>query len=454
MVAGGMALALAPVFASAQQPLLAVAPPKTGKHTRHSEPAKPQTEPAYSIEVGPLGFAPPAPFYLGSRRAQVSIDFLDENHLLFTFRVPGLIQRENKAGVQFPDDEERHIRAVVLDLPSGQVLAEALWTVHDLAPYLVILKGGRFLLRDRNTVEMGDSGLRLHPFLRFPGKVTYFEIDPSQRFLVANTSEPAQPEGVETASAAGVPGNSGADTGTFPSSASNSSQALIRILDMDTRDVKLFGHVTGAIHLPVGGEGYFEALRGSGTKWTINYHGFHGDSAILQQIDSTCSPTLDAVASGVVLAAGCTPGGPRRLTAITREPQALWDLTLPQTKIYPHLYFAVDAGRFARSTIDVTHPVDTMNPLDGEDMRSQSVQVYDLADGQVKLSAAASPVLDGGGNFALSPSGQSFAVLNAGFIEIYHLQPAPSIPEPAAVSAAHDARNDDQVNKRDQAKKN
>ncbi len=83
-------------------------------------------------------------------------------------------------------------------------------------------------------------------------------------------------------------------------------------------------------------------------------------------------------------------------------------------------------------------------------MRSQSVQVYDLANGQVRLSVPASPVLDGGGNFALSPTGQSFAVLNAGSIEIYRLGPAPAVPDHAAIPAANKV---DPVSKGDQAKK-
>jgi len=62
---------------------------------------------------------------MGQRFSFVSLDFLDEDRLLFTFRVPGLIHRDAGEG------EERQIRAVVLELPAGAVEAEALWTVHD-----------------------------------------------------------------------------------------------------------------------------------------------------------------------------------------------------------------------------------------------------------------------------------------------------------------------------------
>jgi hypothetical protein len=71
------------------------------------------------------------------------------------------------------------------------VQAEALWTVHDRQRYLWMLAGGRFLLRDRDNLEMGDATLELKPFLRFPGPLLSLDMDPAQKFLVTNSREPA-----------------------------------------------------------------------------------------------------------------------------------------------------------------------------------------------------------------------------------------------------------------------
>ena len=57
-------------------------------------PDKPSQPPAYTIAVEALGFSAPGPLYMGLRASFVSLDFIDENRLLFTFRVPGLIRRE------------------------------------------------------------------------------------------------------------------------------------------------------------------------------------------------------------------------------------------------------------------------------------------------------------------------------------------------------------------------
>ena len=105
-------------------------------------PEKPSQPPAFSIPVEPLGFSAPGPLYLGLHNSFVSLDFLDENRLLFTFRVPGLIHRMR--GSAKPRSDARQIRAVVLTLPAGTVTAEALWTVHDRSRYLWMLTMAAF----------------------------------------------------------------------------------------------------------------------------------------------------------------------------------------------------------------------------------------------------------------------------------------------------------------------
>lgn len=400
------------------------------------------------LPTGPLGFAPPAPFYLGDRFAQASLNFLDEDTLLFTFRVPGLILREPPAPGQ-PQQDQRHIRALTVSLPSGKVTAESLWVLHDYSRYLWMLKDGKFLLRDKNTLEIGDASLRMEPFLRFPGPISTIELDPSQDWLVADTTEPPAPEQKDhgNAAAPATPSSTAsagmALNGHFQldlQQSQSASQDLVRILRMDTRKVMLFSRVDTAIHLPIDGEGYYEALRGDGARWMIGFEYFRGASKPLGWIDSTCNPALDALAPGIVLASGCTPTGARHLTVFSRDRDQdhsrLWDAALAPTKIWPLLASSADGLRLARATLEVSHPVGPYNPLDNDDIRGQSVQVYDLATGKVELTVPASPVLDAGGNFAISPSGRRFAILNAGNILVFDLPPAPPVPAPPSDGSA------------------
>jgi len=457
----------------AQLPLVpalsSLSTPPQPKHGKHAAPEKPSAPPDLTIPVEPLGFTAPALFYLGDRRAQVSLNFLDEDSILFTFRVPGLIVRDtpNRGSVDSKDPaadfspyvgngdrhDERQIHALVFSLPSGNVTSEALWKLHDYRPYLWMLKDKRFLLRDRNTIQMGNSTLQLDTFLRFPGWVNYLELDPDQRFLVADTTEPVLSASKGATSPHPLIASTGdppvASNGTtrgldqiFGSETISTHENLLRILRMDDRGVALFSRVDGIKHLPLDHEGYYETLRGKGDLWLINYTDFHGGSTALGEVESICNPALDVLANGVVLASACSPGGWRRLTALTRNTETdlnpdhgkgkhrLWDVVIPPTKVWPLLVSCPEGRRIARATLDVARPVGINSPLelDEDGIRGQTVQVFDLATGKLELSVPTSPILDGGGNFALSPSGQRLAILNAGAIQIFNLPRAPDLP--------------------------
>jgi len=64
-------------------------------------------------------------------------------------------------------------------------------------------------------------------------------------------------------------------------------------------------------------------------------------------------------------------------------------------------------------------------------VKEQSVTVFNAANGDIALVAPLSPILDAGGNVAISPSGRRVAVINAGAIQVFELPAPPSIPDPA-----------------------
>ncbi|HTJ31325.1 MAG TPA: hypothetical protein VL346_12530 [Acidobacteriaceae bacterium] len=418
------------------------------KHDRGKQKQERASGPHPSAEISlpQLGFAAPSHFHLGDRWVQSSLDFLDEDHLLFTFRVPGLVMREHPEAGADPS-EERNIRAMVLSLPSGRIEAEALWRLHDYATYLWTLPGGRFLLRDRNLLQIGNASLQLEPFLRFPGPVRYIELDPEEKMLVTQNIErrpdaAANGEGsIAGDIASNFSGASGADSNAasvlpMPGSPTHSPAArsadtanYLRVFRMNDRKILTTIQIpNGIAHVPIDGHGYYDAARGQGASWEILYHGFGGSESRVSRIDSACMPPLDPLAPGIVLVSACNDSGGRHLIALTRDGQRLWDTQLSATHVWPILTTSANGRRLARATLDITHPVTPSSPLDSEDIHSQTIQVFDVATGRVAITGPAAPILDGGGNFALSPSGNRFAVLNAGSIQVYDLTPAPPLP--------------------------
>jgi hypothetical protein len=375
-------------------------------------PGKPSQPPAFALPVQALGFsAPPLPAYLGERNSLVSLDFLDENRLLFTFRAPGLLRRE--AG----EEDVRQIRAVLLALPSGVVEAEALWTVHDRGRYLWMLHDGHFLLRDRNNLQMGDATLELKPYLRFPGPLNYLEMDPSQQFLVTDSTEPE--------AAAEDPGEPLVEG----KKSAPPLSPVIRILRRDSGQVLLVSRSSLAVHLPINADGYLESLRARGGKWLLNLKYFSGGSSILGQVESSCSPVFDFVSQREVLATTCDDFGYRKLVAMGTDGRLLWENRRFSATVWPLRVMGPNGSRLAWESLTVTRPVNASSPLDAEDVYGQRVEVFNAADGKVALDAPASPVFDAGGNVAISPSGRRIAVLNGGQIQVFELPPALPLAE-------------------------
>jgi hypothetical protein len=79
-------------------------------------PPAPPIEPAVRIPVAPLGYKPPGAFYLTYRLSSAALGFFDDDHLLFTFHIGGLLQRVPDDPA---DDDDQQIRAECDDGKSG-----------------------------------------------------------------------------------------------------------------------------------------------------------------------------------------------------------------------------------------------------------------------------------------------------------------------------------------------
>src|ERR1035437_10265501 len=103
------------------------------------------------IPLEPLGYQPLLPEFLLAGSPMLTVDFVDNDHLLITFGVRRLMQREPDPPA---DDDDRTIAAFLVELPSGNVLARTECREHDRWRYLWNLGHGRFLLRVRDNLTL------------------------------------------------------------------------------------------------------------------------------------------------------------------------------------------------------------------------------------------------------------------------------------------------------------
>lgn len=382
-------------------------------------PEKPTVPPFATIPLDPLDFAAPNPVYIGHRFTMASLDFLDEDHLLFTFRVPGLIRRT-------PGDEgekdEHNIRAVILSLPSGAVEAQDIWTLHGRDRYVWPLANGHFLVRDGRLLSEGDAHLNLKPLLSFPGPLLTIAMDPGAHYLVTNSREP-----LPTAAKSDTSADDAGDDAQAPTA----PDLVLRIFRRQSGDVLNVTRVRTVRDVPLNSLGIVQALPGYSNRWTIEFAPFEGESRKLAQVVSQCTPTLQFISDDQLLATTCKPEGGTRLTGITTTGQLLWQDTTSSYTVWPVLRRSASGLRFLRETLAVTREVNAFWALVSSDVKAQRVRVIDAATGNLAFEATADPVFDAGGNAAISPSGRRIALLSGGKIQVFNLPAPPPLP-PAA----------------------
>jgi len=386
-------------------------------------PDKPTIAPRWSIPVDSLGFAAPSANYLGYRYTMASLDFLGENRLLFTFRVPGLLRREPGN-----ESEDQHrIRAVVLALPSGAVQSETNWMLHDYSRYLWVVDNNHFLLRDLNVLYEGDAELDRKPLLEFPGALLSIGLNPGGQYLVTNSDEPVQKTK-----------NSGDSTDAGTNGNSNAVPDLVlRIFRRDSKQVLFVKRVRTTVQLPINRDGAIAALHGNGVEWMVNLDYFTGQTRELGMVKSDCAPDLDFLSESMALVTACSNRGDNALVAMTTTGGTRWiDLTTDRL-VWPLIATARNGLRFVRESLYMSHQVGVSSPIGGNDIKGQWVRVFDAATGRVVFETQATPMLDAGGNVAISPSGRRVAVLNGDTIQVFELPVPPALSVQAAARDTH-----------------
>jgi hypothetical protein len=385
-------------------------------------PQNPSVPPAYAIPVGPLGFSVPGENYILRRQSLVSLDFLGEDRLLFTFHVSGLMERDDAdpAG-----DSKQQIRAVILALPTGKVEARATWTVPDRSRYLWMLNDGHFLLRTATGLDEGDAQLQTSPSLRLPGRLLWIQMDPRQQILIANSLEPATaavkpdragPSAIDTSNTAPDAPKQGEPGVLVVRTLKRVSGNVIRVLRVPWTSQK--------VDWPLNAEGYLERSHESGVQWLLKLVSFTGGDRVLAHIASTCPPQYTFTSDSALLVTSCDPGGGWKLAAVSTTGNTLWDKKIATNTMWPLLTMTPNGSRVARATLILNHTADKYKRLlTAKDVQGQVVKVFDGADDKPVLEAPLTPIFDGGGNVAISPSGQRVAILNAGAIQVFLLPP-------------------------------
>ncbi|HXC95787.1 MAG TPA: hypothetical protein VNU92_08795 [Edaphobacter sp.] len=386
-------------------------------------------EPPLRIPLQNFGFQPISNEFLLNGSSMFTIHYVDDKHLLLTFVVHRLIPRlpdEPK------DDLDRLVDGLLVELPSGKILARTSWHLHDHAQYLWNLGHGHFLLRVRDTLttiaplaNLGKAEpFDQHPFLESPDRHLAALIpSPEGDLLIIESVKRKPPHSGIRASVVGPP---------VPSGQSEKNPVQIDFLRLNVTDDggPIQGSFAGAVQsdntgdVPVTTAGYLAIVDQGRPHWAFDFHSFAGKVHELSPFDSTCSPVPIFVSRSEFIAFGCRGGRTmQQIGGFNMRGEEMWEQGLFGDFVAPSLAFSPASGRFALSRILLRTSAVSDQPISVDEVSGQSVVVYQTGTGKQLLRADCSPAERAGQNFALSPNGETLAVIHADALEIYTLPP-------------------------------
>ena len=415
----------------------------------HAKTKTPTPETRIPLET--LGFPGASTSALNQGTSVLTVNFVDSDHLLVTYSLRGLLPR--LAGDP-ADDQDRMVAALLIELPSGKVLARTEWRLHDYAHYLWPLGEGRFLLRIQESLSTfaplanlssGRSFARTS-FPAHPGVLQAIMVSSDQGLVTVETGH-SQPH---TDPAAALKAQAAAAVyAARPHFSTNAAEAppppplisipentvqttqvhidFFRITGPGTLESPITAQQVGALlspsilALPIDIDGYLRTLGQSHGGWQIAFHPYNSKEIPLARLDTSCNPHVQRVSPSQLVSLNCRGiSGGVTLVAYDFAQHDIWEDPLPPSVEPPIFTLAPAAGRFALTRVDTIEGQLSAQGVP-DVTTTEEFRVYQTQTGDLLLKIDCNPVYRSEENSDLSPDGMRAAVVRNGNIEIYHL---------------------------------
>ena len=368
--------------------------------------------------------------------SNVTINYVDDRHLLLTFNPKKLFQRDPACP---PTHQDRIIQAQVVEIGTGTVVHQASWYVHDERRYLWPLGDGRFLLRRLNSLYEVDSDLHEKLLLESPKQLLFTSVTPDGKQIIVETA-------VDDSAKAAKSGK---------------AKVKIEFLEAKSLAVQRTIRLSQIMPLDATSLGFADAVH-SGKIWLIRFGSGSKDRSYITRVRSQCIPDLKFPTNNTMFVGRCSAeGSDYSVSIFTLTGHFLWREKWNQHRYEPVIDRSEDGSRVVISTLMGTAPDGTPVPEDQEwPQVQQSFRVMDAATGTPVLTTKAAAAILKGQNFALSPDGRQFAVLDGPSLEMFDLPQmstderakyvalqadAPTLAAPAAHGSAEAANDEGEV---------
>lgn len=386
--------------------------------------APPTTNPTPDahIDLSKIGYHPPSLMdRVSDDQASVSLNFVDQNHVLLIFNTKKLFKRLPSCT---PDHQDRLMHAAILELPSGRIVKEADWYLHDRRRYLWPLAPGTFLLRKLNDLYIVDSNLQEQLLLSSQKELLSVEVTPDGDQIIVETAKTTK------SSSQPSPGSPTKSDAEFAAQFLDSKTLAVRRTVSLHTQVDLSGTDTGYVDLVHNGE-----------VWLIRFGPDSSHRHNIARVRSRSVPDVVYASDHSLLIGRCASlNCEYSVTSFSVTGHRLWRQHWSGSRYFPTVARDQDSGRFGVSTLQIVRPESsglnsdalTYDPDDAlqldpsqRDVFRQNIQIFETASGNPVLSVTVTPAVRNGQNFSVSSDGRRLAVLRDNALELYDL---PAIP--------------------------
>ncbi len=247
-------------------------------------PVADSAAPSRQIDLAKLGYQGLSAEGRMMTTANVTLDFVDDGHVLLTFNPKKLFQRDPACP---PSHRDRMIDAQVIELATGKVVYERSWYLHDEHRYLWPLGEGRFLLRKLNSLYVVDAELHEKLLLESPKPLLWTGVTPDGKQIMAETA----------ANQSGKVGN--------PSKA----KVEINFLDVNSLAVQRTIRLSQVLPLEATSLGFGDAVSGSGKLWLVRFGSAAKNRSYITRVRSQCVPDLLFPTNNTMFVGRCSAEG-------------------------------------------------------------------------------------------------------------------------------------------------
>ena len=373
---------------------------------QNSSPSVQAPTPAQRIDLSPAQYRELSAGARLSGQSNMSLDFLDNDHVLLSFNPKKLFVRLPEC----PPTHDDHLeRAVVFQVSTGKVVKQTDWYLHDHRPYLWPLGSGRMLLRRLNNLYGVDSDLQEKRLYSSPTDLLWVSVTPDGKQIIVETADQTPKH----------------DTAPTPAK----TRVTIAFLDADSLQVVRAIKLGEPIHLESTSTGFAStSVSLAGKVWQVQFGPAARERRDIARVRSQRAPDILYTSNNTLLIGRDSQSGAGySVSAFTVTGNRLWRQHWERRSYDPTIKRSEDGTRFALSGVSVVDakPPGSPNETTGETQGGveQNIQVFDAASGDHVLTVNAAPVVVKGQNFSLSPDGRRLAAVHESTIEIYDLPP-------------------------------